>query len=166
MTESLLTVDGYEWQIEFYPNGTDSSENKINVRLILKHGGVVSDEKVDAECNYYFVDKTLHKNYAGKIARRHFKPDVVEEDADFDNTILRECSADCLITFCISQFMAAAAVAAEAAAAEQEIQNSNLLSQSNPTNVVEQTESSGGDVLSEDKTFPEDLKVESVKQLY
>jgi hypothetical protein len=149
MTESLTTVDGYEWQIEFYPNGTDLTENKINVRLVLKHGGG-SVESVDAECNYYFVDKTLQKNFAGKIARRNFKPDVGEEDADFENTILRECSTDCLITFCISQFFEA----------EKEIQNSNLLSHSK--------EAAEENVADSQKALfvEEDLKVESVKQLY
>ena len=157
MTESLTTVDGYEWQIEFYPNGTDSSENKINVRLILKRSGGGPAESVDAECNYYFVDKTLHKNFAGKIARRNFKPDVGEEDADFENTILRECGSDCLITFCISQFFEI----------EQELQNSNFLSHS--TEAENLDDANVKDVHGEHQSalfVEEDLKVESVKQLY
>lgn len=48
--------------------------------------------------------KSLNKNYVGKISRRNFKPEICEEDSDFDNSLLKECESDCLITFNVSQF--------------------------------------------------------------
>ena len=142
LTDILTTVDGlYEWQIDFYPNGLNSKDNKINVVLTLK--SVKDGQEVDAECNYYFIDKSSNKNYVGKIARRNFKANNCEQDSDFDNSILKECDADCMITFNITQYQ-------NEQENDQVTQTANLVSSANDDSNIND----------------DDFKKESVKQLF
>lgn len=144
LTDILTTVDGlYEWQIDFYPNGTDSKNNKLSVRLTLKNVKDGLSNDVDAECNYYLINKESNQNFVGRIPRRNFQSDASEEDSDFDNQILKDFNSDCLITFCITQFLV-------------ENQETNDVK---TTNLV----SSPNESLN---FLDEDSKIESVKQLY
>ena len=62
LTESLITIDGlYTWEVEFFPNGKDlETLNKLYVSLKLMDikEGLSSD--VNAECNYYIINKVIN----------------------------------------------------------------------------------------------------------
>ncbi len=124
--------------------------------------------------------KSLNKNYVGKISRRNFKPEICEEDSDFDNSLLKECESDCLITFNVSQFEKAPTpspppqpqpqVVDEQQQQQQEnlIENdTNLLSNSNETQPSPPTPTTTT-VTNDENTFnnQEDSKKETVQQLY
>lgn len=113
----------------------------------------------------------------GKISRRNFKPEICEEDSDFDNSLLKECESDCLITFNVSQFEKAPTpspppqpqpqVVDEQQQQENLIENdTNLLSNSNETQPSPPTPTTT--VTNDENTFnnQEDSKKETVQQLY
>ena len=106
LAEDVITIDGlYTWKVEFYPNGKDkSSEDKlyISITLVNVKTGVESD--VDAECNYYLINKDKKRNYAGRIERRKFTTYLTEHDSSFENTLLKECTNNCMISLGITQF--------------------------------------------------------------
>jgi len=120
--------------------------------------------------------------YVGKISRRNFKPEICEEDSDFDNSLLKECESDCLITFNVSQFEKAPTpspppqpqpqVVDEQQQQQQEnlIENdTNLLSNSNETQPSPPTPTTTTTTVTNDEnTFnnQEDSKKETVQQLY
>jgi hypothetical protein len=125
--------------------------------------------------------KSLNKNYVGKISRRNFKPEICEEDSDFDNSLLKECESDCLITFNVSQFETAPTplpppqVVDEQEQQEQQEnlieKNTNLLSNSNETQPSPPSPpptTATTIVTNDENTFnnQEDLKKETVQQLY
>jgi hypothetical protein len=124
--------------------------------------------------------KSLNKNYVGKISRRNFKPEICEEDSDFDNSLLKECESDCLITFNVSQFEKALTPSPppqpqpvdEQQQQQQEnlIENdTNLLSNSNETQPSPPTPTTTTTTVTNDEnTFnnQEDSKKETVQQLY
>ncbi len=65
ITECLVTIDGlYTWEIEFFPNGKDmESLNHLYVSLKLKNIKEGVPDDVNAECNYYIINKvSLMKN--------------------------------------------------------------------------------------------------------
>ncbi len=61
ITESLVTIDGmYTWEIEFFPNGKDlESNDHLYVSLKLKDIKEGLSDDVDAECNYYIINKVI-----------------------------------------------------------------------------------------------------------
>ena len=62
---------------------------------------------IDAECNYYIIDKEANRNYAGKIERRSFAKHEPEGDASFDSQVFNEFSQStaCLLVISISQYL-------------------------------------------------------------
>jgi hypothetical protein len=155
LTENIITIDGlYTWKIDFYPNGKDSETvDKIYVSLTLaeaKSEATVTD--VDAECNYYIINKGLNRNYAGKIERRKFTTYLTEYDASFENSLLRECENSCLITFAITQF--------------PKVQEVNEVNEENTQTKTLAEASSATPVYSSNENDDEDFQKVTVKPLH
>ncbi len=106
LSENLITIDGlYTWKVDVYPNGKDTnSKDKLYVSITLVNVKTGIESNVDAECNYYIINKGQNKNYTGRIERRKFTTYLTEDDASFETSLLQECNADCMISLTITQF--------------------------------------------------------------
>lgn len=100
MVEDIVTIDGaYTWRVEFYPNGKDLKTFGfvvLSVQLINApdddDDDAATERQVEAECNFSFKNRKRRKHYVGKINMKSYELNHMEEDASFENVILKDCS--------------------------------------------------------------------------
>lgn len=69
-------------------------------------GALDAHSQVDAECSFSLKNRKRRKHYMGKMNLRAFELGHYEEDASFENTILKECGAGyhpMIVTISITQ---------------------------------------------------------------
>lgn len=61
LSENLITIDNlYTWKVDFYPNGkNEDSMNQVYIGLTLVNVKEGVDPTVNAECNYYMINKVI-----------------------------------------------------------------------------------------------------------
>ena len=99
LSEVLKTINGQSWKIDFYPNGKESTSSKIDISIKLLEDKEKQRDQVKAQCYYSFQNKENNSNYVGDFKSKEFNLNQIEEDSQFENSLLQESNDSFIFTF-------------------------------------------------------------------
>ena len=74
----------------------------MDIELILLSSN--NTDPVDAQCHWSLSNKGKNQNFVGGIKRKTYRLNQSEIDSEFDNSVLKDCTSDCIITIGVMQF--------------------------------------------------------------